>query len=125
MLTAIIGRPRVGKTTLARRLANDLKVPIVHTDDFIDRPWDLIPDALLRAVETHGGNCIIEGVATARLLGHFEFKPDVVYLVDNDWVELQPEHESLATMVFNKVKAWLETKPDCIIHFWEASHHVE
>lgn len=67
-LTLVIGMPRTGKTTLAKKLAAETGAALLHTDDYIDRPWAQIPQAILTAARKVDGNLIIEGCAAVRLL---------------------------------------------------------
>lgn len=66
MRIAIVGSPRAGKTTLARRLSVELKLPIFHTDDLIELGWSSASDALAVQLAEAAEPCIFEGVAVVR-----------------------------------------------------------
>ena len=67
MRVAIVGGPRTGKTTLARRLAARLDLPLVSTDDFIPLGWSG-SGARAAAVIADSRRLLIEGVAVPRAL---------------------------------------------------------
>jgi hypothetical protein len=71
---AIVGLPRTGKTTLAVGLADALDLPVLHTDDFKDQPWEDQANAAMLAVPARG---LIEGVTVARMFRR-GFRPDAV-----------------------------------------------
>jgi hypothetical protein len=107
---AIVGRPRVGKSTLAERIALDR--PIIATDDFIGSvPFGAIPEAVLGAVRARE-RYIMEGVQTCRLLAHYSFRPDLVIIVDAD-IPVDPKHAGLATLNKNKINEWKARQDRC------------
>jgi hypothetical protein len=83
MLYMIGGAPRVGKTTLARRIMNKKRIPFVSTDVLThaldaaypslrirSRSWETIPDAFVSYLQKFArytsqcvGDCVIEGDA--------------------------------------------------------------
>lgn len=64
---AIVGGPRTGKTTYARKLADKLGLPLVNTDDFIPLGW---AGSSGKAAEVIAGarRLLIEGVTVPRAL---------------------------------------------------------
>lgn len=74
---AIVGLPRTGKTTLALGLGDALDLPVLHTDDFRDMPWEDQADAAMLAVPARG---VVEGITVARMFRR-GFDPDCVLWV--------------------------------------------
>lgn len=64
---AIVGGPRTGKTTYARKLAAKLELPLVSTDDFIPLGWSG-SGAKAAAVIARARRLLIEGVTVPRAL---------------------------------------------------------
>lgn len=64
----IIGAPKTGKTTLAKQMGQELRLPIVHSDDYIELGWKDAKEALLKRVLRTVEPTIFEGVTVARLL---------------------------------------------------------
>jgi adenylate kinase family enzyme len=112
---AIVGRPKVGKTTLAKKLARELGINIHHTDDSIgeidfkdaDKYW------INRLQEQE--NYIVEGVQVARMLRSGardkSWTPDKVYIVDATH-STEPKHRGLAALCNDPVEKWCEDHPD-------------
>ncbi len=84
---AIVGGPRVGKSTLAARVTDR---PVFSTDEFMGTPWDDVPGAVNAKADTQGASWVVEGVQVARALRK-GLKPDVVVYLDG------PAHEALST----------------------------
>ncbi len=81
MKVAIIGAPSSGKTTLANRLAKELGLPVVHSDDYRNSAWDQQPLDTLRACGATA-SWLAEGVTVARCLApKYGLNPDVVVYV--------------------------------------------
>lgn len=64
LLIIVNGPPGAGKTTLARRLANDLRLPVLHRDDIAEAMFDGLD------CETHGRPAMI-GPASFHMMHHF------------------------------------------------------
>lgn len=64
---AIIGGPRTGKTTLAQRMAAELALPLVSTDDFIPLGWSGSSGKAAEVIAS-ARRLLIEGVAVPRAL---------------------------------------------------------
>lgn len=66
---AIVGGPRVGKTTLALRAAEAIGLPVTHADDLIELGWSEASTALAAqiAAAAEGGG-VFEGVSVVRAL---------------------------------------------------------
>ena len=101
MRIAIIGSPRAGKTTLAKRLGEQLHLPVVHSDDLIPLGWSSSSSAvagLIELVAEQGG--IFEGVAVVRalrkLLEETEGRPvDRVIVLAEPRLKLSPGQERM------------------------------
>lgn len=112
---AIVGRPKVGKTTLANKLAKELDIALFHTDDSIGKVS--FTDAhnhwieQLRDKESY----IVEGVQVSRMLrkGHSEgsWKPDKLIIVDASH-PVKSKHRGLASLCKDPVEQWCEANPD-------------
>jgi adenylate kinase family enzyme len=77
-LLAIVGLPGAGKTTLAKALGAHLGLPVLHSDEYNELPWEEQADAVLAAIPARG---IVEGVTVPRLFRR-GFAPDaVVYIL--------------------------------------------
>jgi cytidylate kinase len=112
---AIVGRPRVGKTTLAKKLAKDLGIDLLHTDDLIGKvPFTDVDKYLINQVSAMD-EYIVEGVQVARMLRtgdrNKSWKPDKVYIVDAD-IHVESKHKGLASLCKNPVEEWIKENPD-------------
>jgi len=94
---AIVGGPRVGKTTLSKRVS-DRKV--VSTDDFIRQPWGSVPTLIQGAVALESA-FIVEGVQAARFLRKGG-QVDAVIRLDRPKVPRTKGQETMAKSV-NKI----------------------
>ncbi len=109
---AIIGRPRVGKTTLAKQLGDALGYDVVSTDDFIGKhSFEDAPEKIIEQLLKKDRPYIIEGVQTARMIrkGYRlkTWEPDVVIEVDAD-IELEPGHKGLASLQQKAIFDWIK-----------------
>ncbi len=112
---AVAGRPMTGKTTLANKLAADLSVPCVHTDDYIGATsFDGLGDAALSDVSKHD-QFIVEGVMVARMLKSGFAPADVVIM--QSYAPISGRHRGLASMSANAINSWLDASPQSNI-FW-------
>lgn len=115
MRILIVGGPRVGKTTLAGKLAVEHGIVPLHTDDLIGRrTWSEASDEVRLWMEQRGPWCI-EGIAAVRavrkwLAVHAEGTPaDALYLGSTP-------HETLtdgqASMTKGHERIWSEVKDE-------------
>lgn len=94
---AIVGRPRVGKTTLGLQLSGQYKLPLVHADDFIGlTTFEHQPDLIVADLMDRD-TYIIEGVQVARCFKR-GLKPEIVIWLEAA-IPLDSRHKSLATIV--------------------------
>jgi hypothetical protein len=112
---AVVGRPRTGKTTLAKKLSEDLGLALHHTDDSInkipfkdtDRHWI----NKLSGEESY----IVEGVQVSRMLRSGgkdgSWKPDKLIVVEASH-PVRKEHKGLASLCKSAVDQWCESNPD-------------
>jgi len=115
MKIAIVGRPKVGKTTLAKKLAKELGLIIHHTDDSIkDVPFANSAHYWidkLKGLDSY----IVEGVQVARMLRSGakdgSWKPDKLFIVDATH-ETAKKHRGLASLCNNAVSEWCKNHPD-------------
>lgn len=106
---AIIGRPGVGKTYLANKLAKDQNLKNISTDDYIGSvPFEDVPTKIMTDLETVDQDYVVEGVQVARMIKK-GFKPDKIYIVEAN-TRLEPKHKALAKINRNAIEA-LELNP--------------
>lgn len=102
---AIVGRPGVGKTTLATKLSDDLGIPLIHTDNYKDKANFIdVPLLVLADLQTMS-RYIVEGVQAARVLKR-GLNPDSVVVLDSD-EEIEEKHRSIASMSSNAIQEWM------------------
>lgn len=122
MITVIIGEPRCGKSTFAAKLAKRTGVNLVSTgkravlatDDFMDVPWDEVPDRVIPLLEARE-EIILEGCQAARVLRRW-FRQDLenvhrvkeVYFFDRPFV---PRNRGQNAMGKGIQKVWSEVRP--------------
>lgn len=98
---AIVGGPRVGKTTLAKRVS-DRKV--VSTDDFARQPWSSVP-ALIQDAVALASSFVVEGVQAARFLRKGG-QVDAVIRLDRPKVPRTKGQETMAKSVNRIFEQW-------------------
>jgi adenylate kinase family enzyme len=113
---AIAGRCRVGKTTLAEKLAEKTGLELIRTDDYIDNvSFDANPMFVIDKLKDmkHQGY-IVEGVQVARMLRKGLrldiWQPDTVIIVENPLSPIQRRHAGIATMNRRALDEWLDKK---------------
>lgn len=112
----ICGGPRTGKSTLFRSLALDFAIAC-GTDDWMDRPWDAVPDAIVDTLEKHD-SWLLEGVMAPRVLRRWirdrQTFPgvDVCYYLTKPMV---PQTKAQASMSKGIHKVWLEVLPTLVV----------
>lgn len=105
---AIAGGPKSGKTYLS----NIQGLPVIHTDDWMDKPWGDQPHIAIR--EASGMELfVIEGVQVARFLrkaAQLKMPPpvDAVIYLTKEWDELNVGQRSLTKGVRTVFDRWLE-----------------
>lgn len=116
-IIAIVGRPGVGKTTLAKQLAREKGCRIIHTDDYIKKfKFSEAAEGIIDICKGEQPPYIVEGVQVARMLRK-GFKPDVVIIMNaND--RPQTHHKGLAVLTANAVKEWLATEHGAKVHYF-------
>lgn len=109
---AILGGPRTGKTTFATKLAKKHGLllhstgkrsedPLVHTDSFIKRGWDELPDHVIEQLQQQT-DFVLEGCAAARVIRRW-YKQDLtaprldrVYIITGAKVRRSAAQEAMA-----------------------------
>lgn len=118
---AITGRPGVGKTTLAKKIAKELGLIHINTDTYIGKvDFKDVPGAVVDALEEigkeeNGRGYVVEGVQVARMLrksarGEKKWEPDKVYIVDAN-NNIDKKHKGLASMNEKAIKEWVSSEP--------------
>lgn len=99
----IAGGPRTGKSTLFRSMALDYAMA-VGTDDFMDRQWADVPDAVIDVLQKHD-EWLLEGVNAARVLRRWirdrdDFPGiDVCYYLTKPMTTRTKAHESMSKAI--------------------------
>lgn len=122
MITVILGEPRCGKSTLATKLAKRSgaslvstgKRAVLATDDFMDVPWEDVPDRVIPLLEERE-DVILEGCQAARVLRRW-FRRDrenvlkikEVYVLDRPFVPRSPGQNAMGKGI---QKVWSEVRP--------------
>ncbi len=75
----IVGYPGAGKTTLSESLGIALKLPVIHTDDYLNLPHESQPGAILGDLGILP-EYIVEGTNVVRLFQR-GWQPDLVIFV--------------------------------------------
>jgi adenylate kinase family enzyme len=105
---AIVGRPGVGKTTFANKLAIETGIPVLHTDDFIKHTkFEDVPKTVLRILERMD-KYIVEGVQVARMLR--EWSPEAIYIIEAN-TPVEARHKGLASLCHRRVEEYLQENP--------------
>lgn len=112
---AIVGAPRAGKTTLAKKLAKELGIPLIHTDDLIGKVSFKDADKELLNQVKDLDSYIVEGVQVSRMLRTSNkdksWKPDKLYIVESN-LPTEKRHRGLASLCGDPVKQWVQDNPD-------------
>lgn len=69
-LIIVAGPAGGGKTTHARKLAEETGYAVVHTDDWKDSPWSSVPKEVKKVVEAIDRPLILEGVRALSCVFH-------------------------------------------------------
>jgi hypothetical protein len=99
---AIAGAPRCGKTTLA----NLLRRPIVHGDDFMQHGWSESSQILADIVNSGGPVLVVEGVQVPRALRK-GMRVDCVIWLSHPHVPLTKQQEAMAKGCGTVMREWL------------------
>jgi len=112
---AIVGRPKVGKTTLAKKMAKELDLNLIHTDDIIGDVSFIDADKHMIEKVRDQESYIVEGVQVSRMLRRGEkegsWKPDKLIIVDATH-KVKPKHKGLASLCKDPVDVWCAANPD-------------
>ena len=110
---AICGPPDSGKTYLAERLS----VPVVHTDDWANLPWDEQPDRVMDMLrQVCGTPYAVEGCTVVRLLKR-GFSPQLVLHLE-DLGKLEGKKRSMAASVQSNWDAWTWNRATIKKDYW-------
>jgi len=114
--TVIIGSPKAGKTTLGLAISAELGVPLLHTDDLIDRfEWSAASEHIANVWLAEPGPWILEGVAAVRGLrkwlgGNPSGKPcDLIIELPTPRLELSSRQAGMAKAC---IGIWTEIRQD-------------
>lgn len=113
MRVVICGGPKTGKTTLGTKMSEDLRIPLVSTDGYINYPWEDVPDEIIRVLESLD-EFVLEGVQAARVLRRWykreDPRIDKVYWLERPFVQLSDRQKSMGkgiSTVFKDVRPHL------------------
>jgi hypothetical protein len=105
---AIAGAPRTGKTSLTNQVSDR---PVIHTDDWMERPWEDVP-ALVAAACAGLEAFVLEGVRAPDALRKGGVEVDAVVWLSKPKVEQTPVQRSMGIGVHTVLAQWKETHPD-------------
>jgi hypothetical protein len=107
---AIVGGPRVGKTTLSRSWPIRR---IVSSDDIKHLAWGEQPDAMLALLDEHGLDrpFVVEGVQVVRVLRR-GLEVDAVIYLDRPHVPRSVGQNSMAKGILTVLSEWRATHPE-------------
>lgn len=100
MRTVIVGGPRTGKTTLARKLVEAQGVVGISTDDYMSLPWADVPDAVVTRL-SRLNDFVLEGVQAARVLRRWYISDESAPQIDRViclWRTVAPVNRGQAAM---------------------------
>lgn len=98
---AIAGGPKVGKTTLSQQVADR---PVIHTDDWIEAPWEDVPHIVIAACKDKP-RYVVEGVQVPRALRK-GLEVDAVVWLDQPFAHLNPRQVGMAKAVQTVLDGW-------------------
>jgi len=105
---ASAGAPRTGKTTYTRAVSDR---PVIHTDDWLDWPWDDVPALVASAC---GGleRFVVEGVRAPDALRKGGLEVDAVLWLSKPKVEQTPAQRSMGIGVHTVLAEWAAEHPE-------------
>ena len=107
----VVGGPAAGKSTMTASLQR----PVIHTDGYMDVPWEHVPNLLIAAANASGHRWCMEGVQTARALRK-GLECDAVILIKG-WVRpLTTRQIGMHKAIRTVLADWLATDPAVPVH---------
>lgn len=117
---AIVGGPRTGKTTLSEAVKDR---PVIHTDDWIEEPWEKQPHILID--QTKGlDRYLVEGVQVPRFLRKcaqlkLPCPVDAVAFLTRTHGTLNARQKGMAKAINTVFDQWQSYEPSVpVVYFW-------
>lgn len=104
----IAGAPRTGKTSLTRQVSDR---PVIHTDDWMDMPWDEVPALVGTACEGLAA-FVLEGVRGPDALRKGGVEVDAVVWLSRPKVAQTPAQRSMGPGIHTVLEQWAELHPE-------------
>lgn len=106
---AIVGGPKTGKTTHYAAMVTDR--PVVHTDDWLHLPYEVVPDFVMAKVRPLD-SFVVEGAAQMARALRKGLEVDAVFLTTKPKAPRKPRQISTATGTLKILRDWRHAYPD-------------
>lgn len=111
----VLGLPASGKTWLANKLANVLKLPVYHSDNYLHHGFENSMYVMYEDIENNNPEAhIVEGVAAYRLLRKaaqdvIEYVPDLIVIVNRAEYVRRAVYENERNKPFQSIQGMQKT----------------
>lgn len=106
---AIVGGPKTGKTTHYAAMVTDR--PVVHTDDWLSYPYELVPELVMIKVQALD-SFVVEGAAQMARALRKGLEVDAVFLTTKPKAPRKPRQIATAKGTLKIVRDWRHAHPD-------------
>lgn len=105
---AVVGAPRTGKTSCTRQVSDR---PVIHTDDWMDWPWEEVPGLVAAACNGHE-SFVVEGVRAPDALRKGGLKVDAVVYLSRPKVAQTPAQRAMGIGIHTVLEQWAALHPE-------------